>query len=304
MYKNLNCELLGITGRQSEIIELALTYGFQGINIDMDDLVKRCARTSFEGATRFLLSSKLRVAGFDAPIDLDDDEETFATRLAQLNGVAEIAQRAEMLTAYVAVPAATNRLPYPEYFDVIRTRVDQIAGVLAKENIKLALYLSLPETTEEEKQFKFVADAEGFSALLRAITNENVGVAFDSWAWHLGGGSLESLKELGVKRVLSVQLADCREGVDAAAATDDDCILPGSTGVIDNVGYLKAFAEAELDLPVAARGNPAEGKATRDALINLAQDGLDKTFEEAGLPSVTRKPESFANSSNSYAGNS
>ena len=41
MYKNLNTEILGITGRQSEIIELALTYGFRGIEIDIADLRRR-----------------------------------------------------------------------------------------------------------------------------------------------------------------------------------------------------------------------------------------------------------------------
>ena len=88
MYKNLNCDLLGISGRQSEIIELALTYGFRGIEIDMDDLVKRCGRGSFESASRFLASSKLKIAGFDAPINLDSDDETFTTPHAQLNAVA------------------------------------------------------------------------------------------------------------------------------------------------------------------------------------------------------------------------
>jgi hypothetical protein len=35
MYKNLNTAALGITGRQSELIELALTYGFRGLDLDM-----------------------------------------------------------------------------------------------------------------------------------------------------------------------------------------------------------------------------------------------------------------------------
>ncbi len=80
MYKNLNPEMLGITGRQSEIIELALTYGFRGIDIDMVDLVKRCSRSSFESSARFLVSSKLKVGGFEAPIDIDADDESYASQ--------------------------------------------------------------------------------------------------------------------------------------------------------------------------------------------------------------------------------
>jgi chitinase len=41
MYKNLNATVLGVSGRQSELIELAMTYGFRGLDIDIVDLVKR-----------------------------------------------------------------------------------------------------------------------------------------------------------------------------------------------------------------------------------------------------------------------
>ena len=40
MYKNLNSWTLGISGRQSELIELALTYGFRGLDIDIHDMIK------------------------------------------------------------------------------------------------------------------------------------------------------------------------------------------------------------------------------------------------------------------------
>ena len=38
MFLNLNAQSLGVSGRQSELIELALTYGFKGIDTDIDYL--------------------------------------------------------------------------------------------------------------------------------------------------------------------------------------------------------------------------------------------------------------------------
>jgi sugar phosphate isomerase/epimerase len=300
VYKNLNSDLLAISGRQSEIIELALTYGFRGIDIDMVDLVKRCGRSSFESSARFLVSSKLKIGGFETPIDLDCDDETYATKLAALNGVAEIAGRAGAHTTYLILPTGTNRLPYPEYFDVIRKRIDEIAAIFAKEDIKLAIgFNAIPGP--EEKQFKFVRDVEGFLASVRSCTSKNVYIIFDSWNWHLGGGTEAKLDELGVERVAMLRLADCKENVDAAAATQDDCLLPSSTGVIDCVAYLKKFADIEAKLPVSAMGKPLNQTPTRDALVGLTQDALDKTFSEAGLPSHTRKPDTFVEQS--YARN-
>lgn len=301
MYKNLNCELLGISGRQSEIIELALTYGFRGIDIDMEDMLKRCQRSSFETAARFLSSSKLKIGGFEAPIDLDADEDTYATRRAQLNAVAEIASRIEARIAIVTVPAGTDRLPYHEYFDVIRKRIDEVAAIFGKENVRVALDFNARCPESAEKQFKFVRDVEGFLAIVRGCTDKNVSILFDAWKWYLGGGTSEILEQLGVEKVAAVRLSDCNEGVEPSAATNEDRLLPSSTGVIDAEGYLRKFAEAGLKLPVAAVGQPLGTTATRDALVGLAQDALDKTFEAAGLPSHTRRPDMFPEAS--YASN-
>lgn len=297
MYKSLSCDLLGISGRQSEIIELALTYGFRGIEIDMDDLVKRCQRSSFENASRFLASSKLEIAGFDAPIDLDSDEDAFSVRLAQLNAVAEIASRASANTAIVVIPHGTDRLPYPEYFDVVRNRIDQIAEIFAKENVRVALTFDVHAPSAEEKQFKFVRDVEGFSAVVRACSSKNVAIIYDSWNWFAGGGSVEQLEQIGLQRVAGLRLSDCTEGVAAEAATADDCLLPGLVGTIENASVLQKFSEAGLKLPVAARGKTLEESPTRDALVAAAQDSLDKAFESAGIPSETRRPEMFAEAS-------
>jgi sugar phosphate isomerase/epimerase len=297
MYKNLSCDLLGISGRQSEIIELALTYGFRGIEIDMDDLVKRCQRSSFESASRFLASSKLEIAGFDAPIDLDSDDDKFATDLAKLHAVAEIAGRVKARVAVVVIPHGTNRLPYPEYFDVVRKRIDQIAEVFGKENVRLALDFHAIAPSAEEKQFKFVRDVEGFLALVRACNSKNVGIVFDSWNWFVGGGNIAQVEQLGLQRVATVRLADCRDGVAASAATSEDCLLPASTGIIDNTAILKKFVDAGLKIAVAARGTTPEATPTRDAFVGLAQDALDKVFTSAGLPSATRRPEMFVESS-------
>ena len=296
MYKNLSSDLLGITGRQSEIIELALTYGFRGIDLDIDDLVKRSERTSFESAARFLISSKLRVGGIIAPIELDSDDETFAAALAELEKTAEIAGKVSASHAILTVPSQTDRLPYPEYFEVVRKRIDEIAAVFAKHDVKTAITFN--PIKEEEKQFPFIKDAQGFSVLANTCTQ--VGIVLDTWAWFCGNGTPEILDSIGVDRVLAVWAADCVAGVSAEAATLDDCTLPTTTEVISLKPYFEKVVN--LDIPVAARGRLAITGGKRDAFIGKTQESLDKAFVEAGLPSDIRKPEMFAEAG--YASNS
>lgn len=41
MYKSLCTDGLGMSIRQNELIEFALTFGYKGIEIDMEDMVGR-----------------------------------------------------------------------------------------------------------------------------------------------------------------------------------------------------------------------------------------------------------------------
>lgn len=303
MFKNLNPLAIGVSGRQSELIELALTYGFKGIEIDLADLVKRSQRATFEKAARFLTSSKIKIGGFETPVDLDDDDQAYAAKLAVMPEAAEIANRVGGTTALVRIPPATDRLPYHEFFDVVRKRVDEMAQVLATNNLNLALAFSASSDSGTGKEFKFVNDVEGFLALFRACTAKNVGVAIDTWSFHVGGGSFEQLAEIPADRVYSLRVADISDKVDLTKATNRNRLMPGIGGVIDNVKIVSHFAKAGYKGPITPMGhsNNTSGM-TRDALVSAAQDAIDKVLQEAGVPTQTRKPEMFVESSYSSFG--
>lgn len=300
MYKNLNCDLLGINGRQSEIIELAMTYGFRGITIDIVDLLNRTQRTSFESASRFLTSSKLQLGGFEIPMDLDADDASYAEALGKLPAASEIAGRVNATLGVLTIPRATNRLPYPEYFDVVSQRLVQIADILAKDEVKLAISLAAPAAEEDPKEFKFVQTAESFVALIKTCTK--VGAIFDSYAWYCGAGTVEMFDEIGAERIAGVYVSDCAEGVTPEAASATDCLLPGATGVIDNSTYLAKLAGVSADLPISVRGRAAEAGGKRDGFISSVQDALDQVLSQAGVSTETRKPEMFI-SERSFASN-
>ncbi len=302
MYKNLNPSSIGISGRQSEVIELAMTYGFKGVDIDLGDLVKRSQRGSFEKAARYLTSSKIRVGGFEIPIDLDDDDSAYGVRLAQLHGAAEIAKRVGAPQGMLRIPPATDRLPYHEFFSVIRKRIDEVAAVMAKEDIKVGLHFSAAADLGANKQFKFVSDVEGFLALFRSCTSKNVGLTVDSWQWHVGGGTFEQIVELPADRIVSLRIADIGEDIAKSDATLKNRLLPGTTKVIDNVRILSHFASAGYSGPLTPMGHSSTSNSnmTRDAIVSAAQAAFDKVCEEAGIPCQSRRPEMFAETSSSY----
>src|SRR5690606_6697740 len=90
MYKNLSAEGLGISGRQTELIELSLTYDFRGLDLDIIDLIKRSQVQGVEQACRFLSSAQVRVGGFELPVRYLADEATYKADLAQLEVAMQI----------------------------------------------------------------------------------------------------------------------------------------------------------------------------------------------------------------------
>ena len=77
MLKNFSPTALGINGRQSELIELALTYGFNGMDVDMHEMLRRSQRTDTKDAAKYLEAAKIKIGGFDLGVDLDADEDKF-----------------------------------------------------------------------------------------------------------------------------------------------------------------------------------------------------------------------------------
>ena len=109
MYKNFSPSALGITGRQSELIELALTYGFRGMDIDMSEMRRRASRSTPVEAFKYLKATDLSIGSYRLDIDLDADEETFKTQLTGLHPVADLASQWKVKHGLILVPAATDR---------------------------------------------------------------------------------------------------------------------------------------------------------------------------------------------------
>jgi sugar phosphate isomerase/epimerase len=292
MFKNLNASVLGVSGRQSELIELAMTYGFKGLDIDLGDLVKRTQRASFERAAKYLESAKMQIGSFEITVDLDADDAAFAKALASFVVAAEIAGKAGATIGNLRVPAATDRLPYHEFFEVVRKRIDQIAEVAGQHNIRVGLYFSAAIENREGKQFPFVKDAEGYLALFKACSASNVGLTIDTWNWTVGGGTIAQLASVPVNRILGLRLADASEGIDFATASITQRIMPAAQGVVDNVGIVTQLSKMGYEGPMAAYGHMSVvAGMTRDAIVSLAQDSIDAVLSTAGLPTYTRKPE-------------
>ena len=95
MYRSLHAETLGITGRQSELFELALTYKFKGLDVDMETFARQVESRGQEYATRCLDSAHkctgLKIGVWPLPVSWDADEERVKSQITKLPALASVA---------------------------------------------------------------------------------------------------------------------------------------------------------------------------------------------------------------------
>ena len=145
-----------------------------------------------------------------------------------------------------------------------------------------------------------MSDVEGFLALFRSCTAKNVGVTVDTWSFHVGGGTFDQITQ-PCQLIACIRCAWPTSPTRSSLkkATTKNRLMPGLGGVIENVKIVSHFAKAGYKGPITPMGHSNNSSGmTRDALVSAAQDALDKVLlTEAGVPTVTRKPEMFIESS-------
>jgi sugar phosphate isomerase/epimerase len=124
----------------------------------------------------------------------------------------------------------------------------------------------------------------GALELLAAVNAPNLGLILDSWHWYTSGATLDELKQLPGSLAIYVHLSDAPANVAVDKQLDHIRCLPGSTGVVDNVGFLKALQEIGYDGPLTAEPFSEEIKAlpAQEAARTTAE-ALSGLWERAGL---------------------
>lgn len=279
MYKNLSPTAIGILGRQSELVEIALTHRFKGLEVDIADLIRRAQSTSVPQACRYLCSAPIKIGGFELPVRWEEDEKTFQEDMSKIGTLLDICQTLRADRCYTTIRPTSDLRPFHENFQFHVHRLQKVADALARGGVKLGLTFSPTQVERSDGGFQFIYQVDPLLLLVQTIQRPNVGVLFDVWNWWVGGGDLEKLRALQGEQVVSVRLADLPAGVQPAAATLQQRLMPGE-GVIDVPAVLSLLEEMGFDGPVALAPYPGLFKGqTRESIVSRASAALDTLLE-------------------------
>ena len=288
MFRNLSTVCLPLSGRPSELIELALSFGFDSMDIDIVDFQQQAEAFGVEHARRLMVSARLKSGLFHLPVDLAGDDASFDRDMKLLPKRLDLAQAAEALRAWTTIAPASDEHSFKDFFELHRRRLDAIGDELAKRGIMLGLAIMPEAEAREGKANQFVNTFESLLGLV-AVSHQSVGAIVDAWALHATGESLDMIAKVPSGRIVEVRVSDAPRDVSHGELHHQHRLLTGDTGVISTAAVLTAAKAAGFDGPVTPCADRASlaGRG-REKVVKLAGDRLEQAWREAGLPIVPR----------------
>lgn len=284
MFRNLSPSALGITGRQSEIIELSLSHGFKGIDFDLLEFQQAVKTYGLPHARRLLDSARLKYGVFRLPLVWDDDDDTYKTSLDAAQELLSLAAEMGVTRAVATVAPANDLRPYHENFEFHRRRLNEIGELLAPHKIALGLEFQSDPELRKGFAYQFIHAFDALATLVGMIRSVNVGVVVDLFELHTAGGSFEEARKLGVERLVSVVVSDAPADKAAAECAADDRLLPGETGAIDLAATLVALGEMGYDGPLTPAVALQQVKGMRrEQIVRTAGERIQQAWAAAGL---------------------
>jgi len=288
MFRNLSTVGLPLSGRPSELIELALSFGFDAMDIDILDFQQQADTFGVPHARRLMVSARLKAGVFHLPVELAADEAAFERDMKALPRFLELAEATEATRAVATIAPASDEHSFKDFFELHRTRLHTIGDLLAPRNIMLGLAIQPEAEAREGKANQFISTYESLLGLV-AVAHERIGAVADAWALHVTGEPVEMIEKTPRGRLVEVRLSDApREGA-AASLGHAQRLMPGETGVIDSAAVLRHAKAAGFEGPVT----PWADRATlagrgREKIVRLAGDRLEAAWKDAGLPIAPR----------------
>jgi sugar phosphate isomerase/epimerase len=292
MFKNLNPLALGVSGHQSEILELALTYGFAGIDLNITEFASRARLKGLPYAKRLIESAKIRIGTFSLPLEWDTDDEAFQKDLKKLPEYAECAAELGCTRCTAVLAPAGDARPYHENFEFHRHRFQDICEILKPAGIRLAVGFRASESLRQQRAFQFIHDFDALALLVNMVAAPNLGILLDIWDVVACGGSIDSIRKLPLQQIVAVQVADMPPDVPLAELDEKTSrLLPGGENPrIDVAGFLALLREMGYDGPVTLKpSRSAFQTRRRDAVIKQASEVLDKVLRVGGVVSAPRQ---------------
>lgn len=283
MFKNLNPGMIGIHASLAEALDMAAQYGFDGVDVNLPDVSGMVRETSVGEVRDLFARAGSRPGNWGLPIEWHGSERKWQEELARLRRYAGLARDVGALRTTAVVMPWSDERTFDENYAFHVDRLKPVAEILGEHDCRFGLEFIGPETLRRDRKHPFIHTMDGMLALSRDV-GPNVGLLLDLWHWYTSRGTWEDLARLGNEDVVNVHVNDAPAGVPVDEQIDNQRCLPGETGVLDIVRFLKALDAMGYDGSVTAEPFSARvnALAPQDALRETSE-AMHRVWASAGI---------------------
>jgi sugar phosphate isomerase/epimerase len=184
------------------------------------------------------------------PIDLTAPAGEFIAQLAGLPKVLEVHTAAGVKDVGTWIWPMDNELSYRHNWTRYTGRLALVAEILADAGLRLGLEYVGPKTLWSSQRFPFIHSLTETRELIAESGAANIGLILDTFHWYTAEETVASLGVLSESDIVSVDINDAPADRDCNSQLDGDRRLPGTTGVIDLAGFMRALRDVGYDGPV------------------------------------------------------
>lgn len=284
MFRNLSPYAIGIRKTLEENIKLAKLGDFHGVDINIVEVSRIVEERSLGYVRKIFSEEGVRPGGWWLPFNWYGDISVYERGLNELRRIAPLAAEIDCRRALTFIRPFSDDKPFDENFRWHVSRLKPIADILQESGCILGLEFVGTESLRVGHKYSFIYNLDGILSLCRALESENVGILLDSWHWYASGGTLEDLMKLKGRDVIYVHVNDAPANVPLSKLIDNVRCLPGETGVIDLIGFLKVLKSLGYDGPVTPEPfSEKVNKMRPEEAVKVTGEALKNVWRKASL---------------------
>lgn len=203
---------IGVSGNQTEMIDLAARHGFESVEAKPHDLAK-LNDDQRQRLLQHLKGKNLVWGAAGLPIEFRKEEETFREGLKRLPKLMAGLQKAGVSRVGTWLSPSHDSLTYLQNFNQHVRRLREVSKILKDNGQRFGLEYVGTFNLRTRSKFPFVHSMVEAAELIDEIGTGNVGFVLDSWHWWTADESEADLLQLKNNQIVAVDLNDAPKGL-------------------------------------------------------------------------------------------
>lgn len=280
----LNPGIIGVKSNFAQTLDYAIQYGYEAISPYTQEVMKDYSDGQLNEILAKMKAHGISYDSTNIPVEFRRSETNFNDDFKELKKFCQTMEKQGATRINTWIISTHNELTYNENMRQHASRLGECAKVMKDHGISLGLeYLGM-RTLLTRSRYPFISSMKEGKELIAAIGTGNVGFVLDSFHWYCASDTLEDIRTLKPKDIVTVDINDALEGFSREEQVDGKRELPLATGVINMNDFLQGLIDIGYDGPVRTEPfNQALNDMENEEALTTNMTAIKKSLALVGL---------------------